>query len=293
MDSGFSPRAFYDRAFIRHRGLIDEAEQEKLKNTRVAIPGMGGLGGLYAASLARTGIGGFTMADFDEFDVHNINRQYGAMASTVGKNKAETMAGIVSDISPAADVRVMNTAIDESNVDEFLDGVDIVMDALDVFAPYARRLIYAKAREKGIPVFSSAPLGFSAVMLNFSPTGMSLDEFAGFEDGMSEKEMTLRFIVAIGAQGPHLKYMDTKGVGAEDGAAPSLGLACQLGAGMVMTEVVSYVIGRREPKYIPHFSQFDPYARLYARRYRRWGAKNPIQRLRMAVLKKLVPALNN
>ena len=285
--------AFYSRAHSRHRGLISEEEQQKLKKARIAIPGMGGLGGLYGATLARTGIGRFSIADFDRFDVHNINRQYGAMASTIGKDKVKVMHDIIADISPAAEIRMMNEPVGTDNIDRFLDGVDLVVDALDVFSQTARRIVFSNARKRGIPVFSAAPLGFSAVMFNFHPDGMSYDEFAGLKDGMTERQMALHFICAIGAQGPHLKYMDTKGVGAEEGAAPSLGMACQIGAGMVATEITCYLLGRREPQWVPHFSQFDPYDRSYKRRYRRWGAKNPIQRLRMQVVKRMIPAMND
>ena len=80
---------FYSRTFSRHRGLVNDEDLFRLKNPRIAIPGMGGLRGLYGATLARTGIGKFSIADFDQFDVHNINRQYGAMASTTGIVAAE------------------------------------------------------------------------------------------------------------------------------------------------------------------------------------------------------------
>jgi len=222
--------AFYDRAYLRHRGLISETEQQKLKATRVAIPGLGGMGGVYAAALARSGIGRYTLADFDHFEPHNINRQYGAMASTIGHKKVEVMRDIVADINPAADIKVINTAIDADTIDDFLDDVDIVVDALDVFSQPTRRLVFAAARKKGIPVFSVAPLGFSAATFHFHPEGMSYDEFSGLHDGMTEKQMALHFICAIGAQGPHLKYMDTKKIGSSEGAAPSLGIACSLGA---------------------------------------------------------------
>ncbi len=292
-DDSLSDDLFYARACSRHRGLINETEQDKLRNTRVAIPGMGGLGGLYGATLARTGIGRFSIADFDQFDVHNINRQYGAMASTIGRDKVTVMRDIIADISPAAEIRMLNEPVGNDNIDRFLEGVDVVVDAMDVFSQTARRIVYSHARKRGIPVFSAAPLGFGAAMFNFHPEGMSYDEFAGLKDGMTEKRMALHFICAIGTQGPHLKYMDTRGVGAEEGAAPSLGLACQIGAGMVAAEIVSYRLGRREPEWVPRFSQFDPYDRSYRRRHRRWGAKNPVQMLRMQILKRLIPAMND
>ncbi len=285
--------AFYDRAYLRHRGLISEPEQQKLKATRVAIAGLGGMGGTYAAALARSGIGRYTMADFDHFEPHNINRQYGAMASTMGKEKVAVMADIVADINPAADIKVIPGAIAPDNIDDFLQDVDVVVDALDVFSQTTRRLVFSAARERGIPVFSAAPIGFGAITFHFHPEGMSYDAFSGLHDGMTEKQMALHFICAIGAQGPHLKYMDTKGIGATDGAAPSLGIACGLGASIVATDIIAYLLGWREPKWVPHFAQFDPFDRSFKQRHRRGGAKNPIQRLRMRIVRRLIPALND
>lgn len=284
--------AFYDRAYSRNLGLINEDEQAKLRNTRVAIPGMGGMGGLHCAALARMGIGKFTIADFDEFEVHNINRQYGATASTVGKDKAQVMRDIILDINPSADVKIMNVAIGPDNVGEFLEDADVVVDALDVFVIQARRLIFNKARKNGIPAFTFGPIGFSTLMAAFSPDGMDLDTFAGLHDGMTDKEMAMAFIAAIGAQGPHLKYMDLKKINSSTGGAPSVNSACMIGAGVAATEVFCYVIGKRDPKYVPWFTQFDPYARTYTQRYRWWGAKNPMQRLRMYVLRKMTPNIN-
>jgi len=286
----FDSDSFYQRAFSRNRGLISDTEQEKLKNTRVAIPGMGGMGGVHAVTLARTGIGQFTIADFDEFDVHNINRQYGAMSSTVGQDKAQVMAGIINDINPSADVRLINEAVSPENVDDFLADVDVMIDALDVFVIDARRMLYQQARQRGIPVISAGPIGFSAVVNVFSPEGMDFDSFFGLNDSMSEKEMMTAFFAGI-PFGPHMKYMDVKGVDPESGAAPSLSLACQMGAGMATTEVIRYVLGRPNLKPVPWFMQFDPYARYYKRHYRWLGGKNPLFKLKKHIIKWKIPAL--
>ncbi|HHI69811.1 MAG TPA: ThiF family adenylyltransferase [Rhodobacteraceae bacterium] len=287
------PSEYYDRAYSRNRGLISEEEQKILKNTRVAIPGMGGMGGLHAATMARTGIGKYTFADFDEFDVHNTNRQYGAFQSTVGKPKAEVMERFVKDINPSAHVRVFNVAIDEGNVDDFLEGADVVIDSLDIFAMGARRLIYRNAREKGIPVLFTAPIGFSAAAFHFSPAGMSCDDFFGFRDDMPNNELVLLFLAGIAGTGPHLRYMDVKKIDPTTGGAPSVGLACNIGAGMVAAEVVNIMLKKTPVKCIPRFVHYDPIAGYYKNHHRRWGAKNPVHRLRLKVLRRMVPALSS
>jgi len=288
-DNSLTGEEFYARAFSRNRGLISEEEQARLRDAVVAVPGMGGMGGVHAATLARTGIGHFRLADFDQFDVHNINRQQGAKASTIGKDKVKVMRDYVQDINPTAEVKIFPEGINESNVDEFLSGADVMIDSLDVFAVHARRLLFQRAKAHGVPVISTGPVGFSVVMMVFSPDGMDYDTFFGLHDGMNEKEMALRFLAGIAGQGPHLKYMNVKGVNPGTGAAPSLGLACQMGGGIAATEAVSLILNRRKPRYVPWISQFDPYARYYKHRYRWWGAKNPLQRLRVAVLKRLMP----
>ena len=97
-----TPQWSYAEAFKRNRGLITEEEQEKLRNSRVAIAGMGGVGGVHLVTLARLGIGKFTIADPDVFEVANFNRQYGATISNVGRNKAEAMAEAALDINPCS-----------------------------------------------------------------------------------------------------------------------------------------------------------------------------------------------
>lgn len=96
MASGFD----YDEAFSRNIGWVTTEEQQILRRRRVAIAGMGGVGGGHLLALARLGIGAFTIADFDVFDIVNFNRQAGAMMSTRGREKADVLAEMARDINP-------------------------------------------------------------------------------------------------------------------------------------------------------------------------------------------------
>jgi hypothetical protein len=107
----------YAEAFKRHRGLINEEEQARLRTCRVGVVGMGGVGGVDLVTLARLGIGKFTIADPDIFEVSNTNRQHGAMSSTLGRRKADVMAEIVQDINPDAELRVFPEAIGAHNAE--------------------------------------------------------------------------------------------------------------------------------------------------------------------------------
>ena len=119
IDTG-DTRWSYEEAFSRNRGIISPEEQQKLRESRVAIAGLGGVGGVDLVTLVRLGIGRFTIADPDTFGVANMNRQYGAAMSTLGRSKAEVMEEIARDINPELDVRTFTEPVGTENVTEFL-----------------------------------------------------------------------------------------------------------------------------------------------------------------------------
>jgi tRNA A37 threonylcarbamoyladenosine dehydratase len=82
----------YEQAFQRTLGWVTEEELLTLRQKRVAIAGVGGVGGGYALTLARLGIGNLTIADPDTFELANFNRQVGANIATIGRSKAEVIA---------------------------------------------------------------------------------------------------------------------------------------------------------------------------------------------------------
>ena len=106
----------YSQAFSRNIGWVTADEQARLRGKRVAIAGMGGVGGVHLLTLARLGIGAFHIADFDVFDIVNFNRQAGATVSTLGRPKAEVMAAMARDINPELDIKVFAQGVDRSNL---------------------------------------------------------------------------------------------------------------------------------------------------------------------------------
>lgn len=279
---------YYREAFSRNEGIIRPAEQERLRDACIAIPGMGGMGGTHLATLVRTGIGHFRIADFDSFEVVNTNRQYGAACSTLGRNKAEVMAEIARDINPGVQVTVFNEAIDETNVDRFLDGADIFLDALDFFSLATRRMMFEKARQKGMYAVTAGPLGFSGVLLIFSPVGMSFDRYFGFRPDMTPVEQLLSFAAGIAPAGTHLRYMNPGKIDLDSGAGPSLGLACQIASSMAATEIINILLQRRPIKSVPHYFQFDPYQMKYKKGYLWLGNKNPLQQIKLWYLRRFL-----
>jgi len=275
------PRWDYQEAFSRNLGLISEVEQTRLRLSTVGIAGMGGVGGVELMTLVRLGVGGFHIADPDVFDVANINRQYGATVEEIGKPKAKVMASCARRSNPDADVVVFEEKVTSENVTRFLDGVDILVDGLDVLAIDARRLLFLEAARRGIYTVTAAPFGFSCAMMVFCPNGVGFDEYFGLKDGQDLAEQVLRFGIGVAPRQTFLRYMDLDKVSIRDGRAPSLGLATNLCAGMAVTEVVRILLHRKGIRCAPCYSQFDMLRGMYKRGYMPWGNRNPGQRLKM------------
>lgn len=270
----------YEEAFSRHHPLLGTFDQECLRASRVAVAGMGGVGGIHLATLARLGIGSFHLADPDEFEVVNFNRQHGASTRTLGRNKAIVMAEEARAINPDAHVLAMPEAITADNVGRFLSGVDVVIDGLDFFALPARRLVYAEARRRGIWVVIAGPLGFGTSWLVFSPQGMSFDDYFDLTDDMTPLDQLVAFAVGLAPRGFHTKYLDLSQIKFSEGRLPSTALACHLCSGVAATEVLRILLERGGVRAAPWYAQFDPYCRAFHTGYLRGGNRHPWQRFK-------------
>ena len=156
---------------------MTEAEQARLRRARVCIAGLGGVGGVYLLTLARLGIGAFSIADFDSFALANFNRQAGATVSSLARPKIDVMVEMARDINPELDIRVFDRGLDAGTLGSFLDGADAYLDGLDFFALDIRRRVFAQCWERGIPAVTVAPLGMGAALLNFVPGRMSFEDY--------------------------------------------------------------------------------------------------------------------
>ena len=281
----------YQEAFSRNIGLLTPPEQERLRRACVAIAGLGGVGGVHALTLARLGIGRFHLADLDVFEPANMNRQAGAFVSTLGQAKTEVMARLLRDINPEVRVVTFGDGIHPENIDAFLDGVDVAIDGVDFFLMGPRRLLFRRARERGIYAITSGPVGFGATLHIFSPAGMSFDEFFDLRDGMSETEQVLHFGLGLAPKLAHIGYFPPSRIDLSRKSAPSLGPAVMLCAGVTATETLNLILKRRKPKVVPHCFQFDPFAQAYKKTYLWWGNRNPVQRLKKWWLFRTHPAL--
>lgn len=144
--------------FSRTQLLLGEAAMEKLKNSRVAVFGVGGVGGYVCEALVRSGVGCFDLIDDDKVCLTNINRQIIATRKTVGKYKVEVMKDRILEINPDAAVNMHQCFFLPENADEFpFEEYDYVVDAVDTVT--AKIELVMKCREKGVPIISSMGAG--------------------------------------------------------------------------------------------------------------------------------------
>lgn len=144
--------------FIRTELLLGEDGVAALQQAKVAIFGIGGVGGYVAEALARSGVGAFVLVDRDVVSISNINRQIIATTRTVGKPKAELMRERILEINPEASVEVYNCFFLPENAADFdFASYSYVVDAVDTVT--AKLEIVMCAGKAGVPVISSMGAG--------------------------------------------------------------------------------------------------------------------------------------
>lgn len=144
--------------FTRTALLLGEDAIKKLKDSRVAVFGIGGVGGYAVEALARSGVGALDLIDDDTVSLSNINRQIIALHSTVGQPKVAVAAARVRDINPACAVRTYQTFFSPGTAGDFdFTAYDYVIDAVDTVT--AKIALILQARAAGVPIISSMGAG--------------------------------------------------------------------------------------------------------------------------------------
>ena len=276
----------YETAFSRNLGWVTETEQEVLRAKRIAIAGLGGVGGSHLLTLTRLGIGSFNIADLDIFEQENFNRQAGASIRHVGREKIEVLAELALDINPELNLVKFSAGVNLDNLDAFLDGVDLYVDSLDFFAVEIRQAVFAACAERGIPAITAAPLGMGVAFLAFLPGEMTFEEYFRLA-GQAEDEQLLRFLLGLSPAMLQVKYLvDETRLDLNAHKGPSTAMACELCAGMAGTHALKILLNRGQVPAAPWGLHFDAYRNKMAKTWRPQGNANPIQRLGLKIIRK-------
>lgn len=147
-----------EERFCRTEQLLGSSAMEKLKNSKVALFGVGGVGGYACEALVRSGVGAIDIIDGDKVAISNLNRQIIALTSTVGRFKAEVAAERARDINPAVKVRAFNEFYSPDKADKFpFAEYDYIIDAIDTVS--AKLSIICECKKAGVPVISCMGAG--------------------------------------------------------------------------------------------------------------------------------------
>lgn len=290
VNRGMTAQFDYGAAFSRNIGWVSRAEQEILRSKRVAIAGLGGVGGQHLLTLARLGIQNFNIADLDVFDIVNFNRQIGADIHSVGQPKIEKMAELVTAINPDADLRLFPQGVTPENTSSFLADCDLYVDGLDFFVIDTREMVFDTCSRLGIPAITAAPLGMGTAFLAFLPGKMTFEEYFRTK-GHPVTEKLLRFLVGLSPRMFQMPYLvDPTTADFHNHKGPSTMMGCVLSSGVIGAMTLKVLLGRGDVPAAPRGVHFDAYRNRFVKTWRPAGMNNPLQRLILYVVKKKLAA---
>lgn len=275
----------YHTAFSRNIGWMTREEQNILKNKRVAIAGLGGVGGSHLITLTRLGVGKFNISDFDRFELPNFNRQAGASMSHLNRHKSEVLEEMALDVNPTLEIKKFPDGVTPDNLSEFLTDVDVYVDGIDFFAFAARESIFAACAERGIPAVTAAPLGMGSAFLNFLPGQMTFEQYFQMQ-GKSDMDKALHFLIGLSPAMLHSPYLvDPAAFDLLNHKGPSTPMGCELCAGVAASQALKILLKRGNIVAAPWGLHFDAYQNKLVKTWRPGGNSNPLQRLRLMLAK--------
>jgi tRNA threonylcarbamoyladenosine dehydratase len=239
--------------FKRNIGILSEKDMQQLQSTTIAIAGCGCIGGFSAELLTRMGIGKLILADPDIFDLSNINRQCAATYSTIGQPKAEALKTHLLSINPELEIKVYNEGVSGLNADAFLADADYVIDAIDYFSFSGSLALHRAARKRGLYVSTAAALGFGTGVLTFDPNGLTLEQYIGLPENLSEAEATELTFPASGYASSLPGYATEERVRSwlAERTIPAVSVGQALGPGVLVSRLVLHLLGRQMPAFAP------------------------------------------
>ena len=235
---------FYKDMVGRNIGILTTEEQERLRNTCIAVAGCGGMGGLSAEQLVRLGVGHVKIADPDRFVVHNLSRQCGSTTSNVGQNKAEVLGRHFKEINPHLKLDIFKEGVLPENVGKFIEGAAVIIDGTDFSNMQATVAMYVAAQKNDICVVSPNAIGFGVNVFVFGPKTVSLEKFLGLSSGVDPRLALMRLVPYIPS------YIDPsiiRKAAMGEMFIPNIAMPQYFGTSIAVSEAVMMVLGKIAP----------------------------------------------
>jgi len=249
----------------RNIGILSEDQQEKLRTSKVAVFGLGGLGGVGLAVLVRSGVGSFSIVDRDIFEDNNLNRQILALRQTLGKRKIDVAEERAKAINPLVQIEKFDH-VDETNVGEIRQGARAAYLGIDDLR--ACLIISRAARELGVPLVEGWALPYANVRVHTTETpsleeAYSLPTIGRSVDSITDEEaraLQTRVLASFAGVGGIPSYYSQE---AQERIRqchfPSFAPTVWLTAVVMALETLKVLLGVGEPALGPRFAFYDPF----------------------------------
>ena len=247
----------YRERHQRQLGIMDEAGLEKLRRSGAAVAGLG-MGGSIFINLVRLGIGRFHVADPDNFERSNANRQREAKETTVGRRKDESLIDEARRINPEVEIRTFPNGVQPDNVQQFLDGMDFLVDVVDIWAMPAKLALNAEANRRGVVTASCASMGYGCSVVMFKPGGPSFVELSGMDPALPPLENLERFGRFISPEIPAYMMEQVKKAMARQGHIPFVVSGVEAAGALCSAEAARHILGMGGGYAAPKGLYLDP-----------------------------------
>ena len=260
LHTGIYNESIYNKRVNRTEAFLgrDKEEQKEAQNilskSVIGIAGTGGIGGAMALRLARFGVKHIKIADPENFDYSNINRQLGATKNNVGRNKAEVVGEIVHDLAGDVTIEVFTEGITIENAEEFVSGCDIILDQLEFYVIKEKFALHKAFRkeERTKCILACSVVGWQAIMYKFERNSMKLEDWY---DGITEEteitpEINQKLIPLWSPKLPHFPtYANILEWISENNAVPIFAGAPPLAEGILSQRVILSLLNKEFPPY--------------------------------------------
>ncbi len=216
--------------------LVGKENVFKLKNSKVLVIGVGGVGGYAVEALARSGIGNLTLVDPDIVDISNINRQLVALSSTIGQYKVDVLKSRIEDMGLETSVRIFKDFVTKDNIDRYTENIDFVIDACDTVL--TKLAIIENCKKRNIPFISSMGTGNKMDPTKFSIMDLSKTSYDPLAKKLRKlvKDANIKGSILVVASTEEKKVEGEKTIPSNAFVPGTAGMIC---ASYVVNQIVS------------------------------------------------------